>query len=865
MGCWAAWIWCALAILSNRVVAAQPGDVSEKRAAARSVTEEARRLFGHRTAASLRQAIVAGERCASMWRELSDSEMEAECLEHVGRSHRLLNQQDAAMPFFLRALELTRSVHDRLGEGQALASLGLVAQDKGDAKTALDHYQAAVEIFHATGSLLEEGRSLNNIALIYSQQGDQNHAIEFFNKSLALARSTMNRELEAITLQNLAVEHKRAGEFNLALDYNQQALRVFRTLGNGRGEADCLTNIGNVYAELGEPVKGLETLQQALTVRRKIGDRRGEAIALANIGAILTTLHNPQEAIRYHEDSLAIRQDINDLRGQAQVLNNLGSDYLELRDTKKAVGYYQRALGITRQLGDRGLEGTTQHFVGVVHAAAGENKEALECFRDALRLLEPAGQRAAMAGTLYEVAKVLRSDHQLTEALSQIDAALDIQEGIRKNSPANELRSAYFGSVREQYEYRVDLLMALGLTQEAFETSERARARSLLDILSRGREPEPMTLADIQNKLLDRDTVLLQYLLGNQRSFLWVITAESCKAWTLPKRTDLDAAARRAYAEVISGSGRSGLAELSKILLPAGIGPLGRKRLLIAAEEALQYIPFGALPGVLQEHEVVHLPSASIVAALRTRAAGRSRAPESLLVMADPVFTADDPRVGSAGQRPEGEMTLGADLGRSVKDLGLTSLYRLRSTRREAEEIAALVSFGGRRIALDFEASRALALSPEISRYRVVHMATHALLNTVHPEASGIVLSLVDQNGKPREGFLRVSDIYDLKLNADLVVLSACQTALGKEVRGEGMIGLTRGFMFAGAPRVVSSLWRVPDRATAELMKRFYENMFQKKLPAAAALRQAQLSIRAEPKWAAPLNWAGFVLNGEWR
>lgn len=152
-----------------------------------------------------------------------------------------------------------------------------------------------------------------------------------------------------------------------------------------------------------------------------------------------------------------------------------------------------------------------------------------------------------------------------------------------------------------------------------------------------------------------------------------------------------------------------------------------------------------------------------------------------------------------------------------------------------------------------------------MSRYRVLHFATHGLLNSQHPELSGIVLSLVDERGRPQDGFLRLHEIYNLKLGADLVVLSACQTALGKEIKGEGLVGLTRGFMYAGAPRVVSSLWNVDDRATAELMKRFYEAMFIQGMPPAAALRAAQTSLRREKGWAAPYYWAGFTLQGEWR
>ena len=167
--------------------------------------------------------------------------------------------------------------------------------------------------------------------------------------------------------------------------------------------------------------------------------------------------------------------------------------------------------------------------------------------------------------------------------------------------------------------------------------------------------------------------------------------------------------------------------------------------------------------------------------------------------------------------------------------------------------------------ATDFKASRATATSPELSKYRIVHFATHGLLNSEHPELSGLVLSLVDESGKPQNGFLRLHEIYNLKLSADLVVLSGCQTALGKQVKGEGLIGLTRGFMYAGAARVVVSLWEVNDEATAELMKKFYEAMFKKGMRPAAALRTAQLAMWKSPWWKAPYYWAGFELQGEYR
>jgi CHAT domain-containing protein len=205
------------------------------------------------------------------------------------------------------------------------------------------------------------------------------------------------------------------------------------------------------------------------------------------------------------------------------------------------------------------------------------------------------------------------------------------------------------------------------------------------------------------------------------------------------------------------------------------------------------------------------------------------------------------------------------DVTRAAAEAGTGALERLRFSRREAEAIAALAPPGAFLKALDFEASRATAMSPSLADYRIVHFAAHGLVNSRHPELSGIALSLVDEKGRPQDGFLRLPDLYNLKLGADLVVLSACQTALGQEVKGEGLVGLTRGFFYAGAPRVVASLWSVRDEATAVLMGRFYRALLEDGLSPSAALRSAQVSLWKEPRWRAPYYWAGFVLQGEWK
>lgn len=258
---------------------------------------------------------------------------------------------------------------------------------------------------------------------------------------------------------------------------------------------------------------------------------------------------------------------------------------------------------------------------------------------------------------------------------------------------------------------------------------------------------------------------------------------------------------------------------------------------------------------ILFRHEVVNLPSASVLAVQRRALKRRPSASLDVAVLADPVFDQRDPRVRNPTSSHAG----------AHPPTGTLKLERLPSTREEAEAIEALLPRGHVLTALDFAASRSLVLDRRLGEYRIVHLATHGLINARNPELSGLALSMVDEKGQPRDGFVRLHDLYNLELRADLVVLSGCQMALGKEVRGEGLVGLTRGFMYAGVPRVVAGLWRVQDRVTAELMKRFYRSMLVDGLRPAAALRAAQLSIERERQWRDPYYWAPFVLQGDWR
>jgi len=288
----------------------------------------------------------------------------------------------------------------------------------------------------------------------------------------------------------------------------------------------------------------------------------------------------------------------------------------------------------------------------------------------------------------------------------------------------------------------------------------------------------------------------------------------------------------------------------------------------------LQYIPFQILldpdahESLIAKHEIVNQPSASTLASLLLEIATRKAATNSVAVLADPVFESNDPRIKRDAPNTAEPPTELPEVRRALRDVGVTpdglQIPRLFASRREADEITALAPGATSLEAVGFDANRDRVFSPELASYRIVHIATHGIIDNERPELSGIVLSLFDQQGNSQNGFLRLADIYNLKLPADLVVLSACSTALGKDVKGEGLVGLTRGFMHAGAAGVVASLWKVDDEATAELMKHFYTALFQKGLPPAAALRDAQLELAKYPRWQSPYYWAGFVIQGQY-
>lgn len=938
------------------------GDPAGEAEATAAVAALARRAGSRREAADLyREA-------ARRWRELGRPDREVRAWADLGLTLWELGDLPAADDALGRGLALARETHDAYGEADLGNDRCLVVHARGEVRAALDCYREAVERFRRLGEARDEASVLNSIGYAEFSLGEPGPAEESYRRALAIRRATGDRAGEAQALNNLAVLFRGLGEPGAALADYAAEREILAGLDDRRQEASAWNNLGVLYEALGEPERARRDYARALELRRAVEDRRGEVATLANLGWLAERSGDLAGAAASYRRSLALAEATADRRGQAMALSHLGAadagrGRFDEGRFKEGIAELDRALALAREVGDRRLEAGTLLRQGEALAARGRPALALPPLSGALALARELGDRASEAAAATARARVERDLGDLPAAQKDAAAAVAAVEALRSRVGDPDLRSSFLGSREEAYEVAIDVLMRLaaahpgqGFERAALETSERARARTLLDFLrasgaevqgadaalaarrrdlerrlalkedrlqallsSRGQtadrkalegevesvraeldgvdaeirqrdprlaaltQPGGATSAEVQ-ALLDPGTLLLEYALGRERSYLWAVGAATLHAYALPGREAIERAARALHRELAAppgagGPGRGRLGgELARLVLAPAAAELGDRRLAVVADGALLYIPFDVLPEpagtggeaeapLLARHEVVALPSASALAAERRDLAHRPPAPRLALVLGDPVFDAGDSRVARGAERRVGATAAkpAAVALRGAEPDASPRYGRLRFSRQEALAIAALAPQGEVDTAIGFAAGRDLALSGKLRDYRYLHFATHGELDDAHPELSALVLSRVDDAGRPRDGYLRPRDVYGLDLDAELVVLSGCRTALGREVRGEGLLGLTRGFLYAGAARVVASLWPVDDRATAELMTRFYRGLWAEGKRPADALRRARLALAAERRFRDPFYWGPFVLQGDWR
>ena len=868
---------------------------------------------------SLREAARHYREAASLFRRSEDDPEQAECLFQLGKLHVRHQEYLLAQVPFEQALELYRALEAPSKQAIVHSDLGVVLRRLGFREQAREHLRKAVALSSRLGRRRVQAAALNNLGNLALAEGHLAEAERWYGKALTL----------------------------------------WSELGDLVNEAITWSNLGEIYTATDEPEIALLVYEQALS--RLDSDERPKTVArihalMANAAQRLGDLETAETLYRR---ALAIQETAGNRPRLAETLDGLGRLLYKREQYQRSTSMLRRSLQMFQEAGDRRGEGATLQNLAWALLKSGHSEDAREHFRRSLHLARETGHRRSEAATLLGLAQLTSDRGELLAARDLVKEALRVIEGLRQSSDRIDLRSALLASKQRYFDIAIDILMRLyerdrspSFAREAFEISEWARGRRLLDVLradgdprapardpaihrervrlrrrvgaaeqryrdlrSRGapagqvavaeadllaalmayrqvherlaseaRTTSPgtpvLTLPAVQ-RLLDDRTLLLQFALGEERSFLWVVSSDSLTPIPLAGAATLEAAARSAY-DLLSHSAlrvtslqvEIVLRRLADLLLGEVAELLRDQRLLFAPEGALAYIPFGALPRpgggdrpLLLDHEIVHLPSVSVVARMRKVRAGRPPAPKTLAVIGDPVFERDDPRIVAQSEpAATGGVPRHHDvaLERSLRDLDKNELRRLPYAGVEARAILALVPESERFAALGVAASSGTMTSGVFANYRIVHVATHGLLNDRHPELSGIVLSLFDAAGAPIDGFVHAHQLHDLDLPADLVVLSACESGLGTTVHGEGLVGLAHGFMRAGVSRVIVSLWKVNDRAAATLMERTYRGMLRHDLSPAEALRKAQLALWQADRWRRPYYWAGFVLQGEW-
>ncbi|MFI5111483.1 MAG: CHAT domain-containing protein [Terriglobales bacterium] len=874
-----------------------------------------------------------------LYRDLGDRPWEARTLYNLAEAYAAVGDDARASAYYDQAIPALHAIADQPKEATALIGRSLLYEDRGEMKQALAGLTAALHLFRSLGDRLMEATVLLRLGIVQYEAGELEKSLEFDRQALQLARAQHEPGLEAAALTGISSVYVALGDDSRALSYADQAFKLMPPADSGQLEPESLYHLGVSYQSLVQNEKALDCFAREVPLHRARGDHLGEARALYALAGAHDLQGQPKQALNFYQQALEIRQAVGDRRSKAQAMNAVGTVYAELSQPETALGYYRQAVALYQAVHDRIGESQALFWTAKSEQAVGDLTSARSHIEASLAITELRRANIASrelrttylstAQHAYEFyvdllmqlhrqypgkgynAQALEA-HERAKARGLLDllseAKVDLRQGVNPELLQREIRLRQLLEQKQSAEIRLlaggdggeparELQKELEALRTEYQQVE-AQIRAGSPRYAALTQPQPLGVSAIQKQVLDPDTVLLEYAMGQQRSYLWAVTASGLASFELAGRGEIETLAVRLYRSII---GRRPSAPddyqktawaLSKILLGPVKDELGTKRLLIAADGALQIVPFAALPSpspdagaiepyepLIVRHEIVSVPSASTLAFLRRDVAGRPSSSKKLAVFADPVFEREDGRVpgsvalanngtrGFVQPLPQDQVPAAAPAGQIATDAAsLIGLERLPFTRQEAEAILRLAPPQSRFAALDFAANRSTAMSKDLSQYQIVHFATHGVVNDAHPELSGIVLSLFDNQGSPQDGFLRLSDLFNLKLNAELVVLSACRTALGREVRGEGLIGLARGFMYAGAPRVVVSLWSVNDQATAEEMERFYQGMLgSRHLRPAAALRQAQIEMWKQEKWRAPFLWAAFVLQGEWK
>jgi CHAT domain-containing protein len=799
---------------------------------------------------------------------------------------------------------LAQTPDARKAEADRLLQQGIQQAQTSQFEAALQSWQQALIIYREIKDHKGEGQALGNLGLAYHFLGNYTKAIEYHQQDLANARDIKDRKGEGDALGNLGIAYRNLGEYAKAIEYQQQRLAIARDIKDPLGEGQSLGNLGNAYYWLGEYAKVIEYQQQHLAIARDIKDRLGEATSLSNLGLAYSSLGDYAKAIEYYQQSLAIARDIKDRLGEGNALGNLGGAYQSLGDYAKAIEYQQQSLAIARELKDRQGEGNALGSLGLAYNSLRDYARAIEYYEQSLALTRGIGDKNGEGIALNNLGNTLRQSDNLPEAEKSLRTSIEVWDSLRERLGKNDTyKVSFFEQQARTYRLLQQVLIAQNQPNAALEIAERGRARAFVELLARRNATTndsakssiaPPTIEQLQQIAKQQNATLVEYSIiyddfkikGKEESheselYIWVIkpTGEitfrrsdlkplwqkentSLKNFVTISRESIGARSRGlgAVAKVDEATQTNRLQQLHQILIEpiADLLPTNPEaRVIFIPQSSLFLVPFPALKDeqgkyLIEKHTILTAPSIQVLELTRKQRqrvgtngpiafgmASLTPLPANdALVVGNPTMPSVPPY---PGEKPQ-------------------PLAPLPGAEAEAKAIAPLLNTQP----LIGNNATESAVKQLLPKTRIIHLATHGLLDDIRGIGSAIALtpdsSLTKGGVEENNGLLTAEEILDLKLNAELVVLSACDTGRGR-ITGDGVVGLSRSLITAGVSSVIVSLWAVPDAPTASLMTEFYTNIQQRQLDKAQALRQAMLTtMKQHPN---PRNWAAFTLIGE--
>ncbi|MBD2043965.1 CHAT domain-containing protein [Microcoleus sp. FACHB-672] len=854
-----------------------------------------------------REALETFQRVLVIVREIGERQGEGATLNNIGEVHRNLGQYPKALEYYQQALAIAKEIGNKAVEGTTLSNIGSVYDNLGQYPKALEYYQQALAIHQEIDNKAGEGRTLNNIGSVYDNLGQYPKALEYYQQALAIAREIGNKATEGATLNNIGAVHRNLGQYPKALEYYQQSLAIRKEIGNKAGEGTTLNNIGEVHRNLGQYPKALEYYQQSLAIRKAIGDKAGEGTTLNNIGSLYDslgqihintwrlsdrrTLNNIgslydslgqyPKALESYQQALAIAREIGDKAGEGTTLNNIGLVYDSLGQYPQALESYQQALAIHQEIGDKAGEGTTLNNIGEVHRNLGQYPKALESYQQALAIHQEIGNKAVEGITLNNIGFVYNIQDKYSQAETTLLAAIEVWESLRARDLKDDQKISIFEQQATTYRFLQQALVAQNKFEEALLIAERSRGRALVELLDSKLSQNPNnqptikspTLPEIQQIASQQNATLVQYsvidepyqIQGKQewqsKLYIWVIKPTGEIAY---KQVDLKKLLNTSLQDLVTTSrdaiGVRGLGivdatvvnpqpdnsteklqQLHKILITPIAELLPKnpdERVIFIPQESLFLVPFPALQDeqgkyLIEKHTILTAPAIQVLDLTHKQKHSAQRSVKDVLVVGNPTM----PKI---------------KIGEVV-----TTLNPLPGAEREAIQIAKLFNTEA---LIGSKATKTMVME-KMQQARIIHLATHGLLDDFKGFGVPGAIALAPA-GKPDDvidGLLTAGEIFDMKLQADLVVLSACDTGRG-DIKGDGVVGLSRSLIAAGVPSVLVSLWAVNDDSTAFLMNEFYRYL-QQNPDKAVALRQAMLTTMKE--YPNPKQWAAFTLIGE--